>query len=109
MEVIYTEIKYAATTDISADALASFALGYEWVLGARAFQYDGKFVVATLTAPFYLKSERDSAKNELLEDLRSYASTQDVILTFDVEVYRNIRESLTEQQMQRLLDIAQKR
>lgn len=93
----------------SVDKIISLALGYEYVLAARAFVYDGNTVVALITTPFYLKSERDGAKSSIKQSLSTDIGNENVIVTFDVEVYRRIRGELEEEEMQKLLLLAKSR
>ena len=93
----------------SLDEIISCALQREFVLGARAFEWNGNVVVAALTTPFILKSERDNAKAKLNEDLQSTFSAQNIILTFDMQVYRNILDELDEAAKQELLELAKNR
>ena len=93
----------------SLDEIISCALQQEFVLGARAFEWNGNVVVAALTTPFILKSERDNAKAKLNEDLQSTFSARNIILTFDMQVYRNILDELDEAAKQELLELAKNR
>jgi len=87
----------------SVDHVISVALSHGAVIGARAFEWQG---VAVLTTPFYLKSERDKAKDEIFSDISEQTNAKRLTVTFDVGVYRNIRESMTDEQKQRLFTIA---
>lgn len=89
--------------------LLSYALQNEYVLGARAFEHNGTLVIATLTVPFYLKSERDGVKRQLGDELQAIAGEREIILTFDMQVFRNIEDGLDESEKQRLIDLAKSR
>ncbi len=89
--------------------LIAFTLQYDCVVGARAFEYNGEIVVAAITTPFYLKSERDKAKNEIQSDLRNLTDYENITVTFDVGIYRNIREELNDSDKERLLKLAKTR
>ncbi|MCM1306282.1 MAG: hypothetical protein NC037_00815 [Bacteroides sp.] len=91
------------------DEIITTALQEEYVLGARAFEYNGTVVVAALTTPFVLKSERDGAKAQLSEDLQAAFLAQNIILTFDMQVYRNILDNLDDAAKQELLELAKSR
>ena len=109
--------QYAETTPqtndesqaISLDEIISRTLQQEYVLGARAFEWNGSIVVAALTTPFLLKSERDGAKARLCEDLQTIFASQNIVLTFDMQVYRNILDELDEEAKQELLELAKSR
>ena len=104
----YDYINYD-TQEISLDEIISCTLQQEFVLGARAFEVDSYIVVAVLTTPFILKSERDGAKARLNEELRTLFPTQNTILTFDMQVYRNVVDELDEESKQELLELAKVR
>lgn len=94
---------------VNLDELISFVLQSEYVLGARAFEHNGTIVIATLTAPFYLKSERDSVRAQMQEDLSSLVSDAEVVLTFDMQVFRNIEDGLDADSKDYLLKLAKSR
>lgn len=73
------------------------ALMHEKVVGARAAAREGKLLVAVITLPVYLGSERDALKEELRETL-SEATGQEVAVTFDLGVYRGIRPGMSEEE-----------
>ncbi len=89
--------------------MVSYALQHEFVLGARAFEYNDTFVLAILATPFYLKSERDNAKLQLTESLKSLLGDKNFIITFDMQVYRNVQNELDEQTKAYLLNLAKQR
>ncbi len=90
----------------SVDHVISVALSHPAVIGARAFEWQGEIVVAVITTPFYLKSERDKAKEEIFDDITVETNAKSLTVTFDVGVYRNIREDMTDEQRERLYKIA---
>lgn len=73
------------------------ALMHEKVVGARAAAREGQLLVAVITLPVYLGSERDALKEELRETL-SEATGQEVAVTFDLGVYRGIRPGMSEEE-----------
>ncbi len=89
--------------------MVSYALQHEFVLGARAFEYNDTFVLAILATPFCLKSERDNAKLQLTESLKSLLGDKNFIITFDMQVYRNVQNELDEQKKAYLLNLAKQR
>lgn len=94
---------------VNLDELISYVLQSEYVLGARAFEHNGTIVIATLTAPFYLKSERDSARAQMQEDLSAITGDAEVVLTFDMQVFRNIGDDLDAESKEYLLKLAKSR
>lgn len=103
-------VNYAETANISAenystDDIVSYALQYDFVLGARAFVWNGNTVVAVITTPFYLKSERDSAMKDMETELNTLLNSETVIVTFDTQIYRNIREEMTDEEKERLYEM----
>ncbi|MDE5601224.1 MAG: hypothetical protein K2J16_01855 [Clostridia bacterium] len=91
------------------DNVISLALSYTYVIGARAFEWQGNIVIAVITTPFILKSERDNAKLELKEDIIAITNYENIIVTFDGEVYRNIRDNIDDSEKERLYQLATSR
>ena len=88
--------KAAPTTPSERAAAAqNVALSNPLVLAARAFEKDGKTVLAVLTEPIYLASERAELKR-LLEKEASAVCRSPVTLTFDLDVYRRISPDMGE-------------
>ena len=77
-----------AKAEDKARAAEFAALSNPLVLAARAFEKDGKTVLAVLTEPIYLASDRAKLK-ELLTAEASAAAGSPVTLTFDLDVYRS--------------------
>lgn len=98
-----------AEDESAQDKAISFALQNENVLSVRAFELDGNIIVATLTSPFYLKSERDAARQQLEDDLKTLLGSDNIIVTFDVHVYRKIRDGLSDEEKQDLYQLAYER
>ena len=78
---------------------------HEKVVGARAAAREGKLLVAVITLPVYLGSERDALKEELRETL-SEATGREVAVTFDLGVYRGIRPGMSEEEKALLFEEA---
>lgn len=112
MQIEYQQYTVAeqnqTTTDANEQTLVALALSQEKVIGARCFSYEGKFVVALLTSPFYLKSERDECLNDMRTLLSQKAGTE-VLVTFDMDIFRNIRDDMNDADKQRLLTAVQTR
>ncbi len=90
-------------------ALVHAALSYEFVTAARAFEWEGEFVLAALTKPFYLKSERDGARMLLEKELRQRLGCDNIIVLFDVDMFRRIDEDISDEDKQALLQVAKQR
>lgn len=89
--------KAAPTTPSERAAAAqNVALSNPLVLAARAFEKDGKTVLAVLTEPIYLASDRTKLK-ELLTAEASAAAGSPVTLTFDLDVYRRISPDMSDE------------
>ena len=84
-----------AKAEDKARAAEFAALSNPLVLAARAFEKDGKTVLAVLTEPIYLASERAELKR-LLEKEATAACGSPVTLTFDLDVYRRISPDMSE-------------
>lgn len=83
-------------------------LGDENVIGAKCFFYQNSCLVAMLTKPFYLKSQRD----EFLKNTQEFLSKElslDVVATLDVDVYRKIKPDMSNEQKSEILQIARQR
>lgn len=87
---------HAATSADLPRAAEYAALENPLVLAARAFEKDGKVVLAVLTEPIYLASERAELK-KLLEESAAAAGCGDAAVTFDLEVYRRISPEMPEE------------
>lgn len=90
----------------SSDSVAAAALSVECVIGARVFEWQGNVIVAVITTPFYLKSERDGAKLEIRDTVAGSVGYENVYVTFDTETYRNIHEDMSDREKQRLFELA---
>ena len=87
--------KAAPTTPSERAAAAqNVALSNPLVLAARAFEKDGKTVLAVLTEPIYLASDRAALK-ELLTAAASEAAGTPVTVTFDLDIYRRISRDMS--------------
>lgn len=80
--------------------LNALALNNEKVIAVRSFETDTARVFAVLTLPIYLKSERDSLQDDL-KSLLSQGKT--TYISFDNDVYRAIKDDMTDFQKQRIL------
>ena len=100
MDIIFNaheQTAYGATqakAEDKARAAEFAALSNPLVLAARAFEKDGKTVLAVLTEPIYLASDRTKLK-ELLTAEASAAAGSPVTLTFDLDVYRRISPDMS--------------
>lgn len=93
---------YADSQTPSEDGVTALALENQNVVGAKCFFCADKCVVAILTGPFYLKSERDEFLKSLQTDL-SNRLKRNVIVTADVDVFRKIKPDMSEAQKADLL------
>lgn len=103
METPYIESSYDADmhgeTLSSADAAIAAehsALQDPLVLAARAFEYDEQVLLAVLTEPIYLSSDRAALKALLIKNAEA-ATGKKVLLSFDLEVYRRIARDMPEE------------
>lgn len=97
---------YAAATD-SALAAEYSALENPLVLAARAFECQGTLVLAVLTEPIFLSSERAELKN-LLESAAVASTGKNVVVSFDLEIYRRISRDMPDELKSLLLRKATK-
>lgn len=92
--------------DGNLDALLSRVYEEKFIEAARGIEADGKILIAALTSPFYLKSERDRARQTLENDLRELFGNEDIILAFDLDLYRRIDDNMTEEEALELYETA---
>ena len=88
---------YIQTSEVSEQSVAALALSNPKVVGARCFSYNNAYVGALISSPFYLKSERDAFLQSTKTDLSKQTKT-DVFVTLDVDVYRKIKDGMTDEQ-----------
>ena len=93
---------HAESTERTAAYPADAALAAEYsalenplVLAARAFEYGGTVVLAVLTEPIYLSSDRAALKT-LLKDNAEKNTGKSVAVSFDLEVYRRISRDMSD-------------
>lgn len=77
------------------DDVVAITLENDKVVGARCFQVQDTFVVAVLTVPIYLKSERDKCKKDL-QNVIVQLTGKDIVVTFDVDIYAKIKPNMSE-------------
>ena len=94
---------YMQTGEVSEQSVAALALSNPKVVGARCFSYNNAYVVALISSPFYLKSERDAFLQSTKIDL-SKQTKDDVFVTLDIDVYRKIKEGMTDAQQAELFE-----
>ncbi len=93
---------HAESTERTAAYPADAALAAEYsalenplVLAARAFEYGETVVLAVLTEPIYLSSDRAALKT-LLKDNAEKNTGKSVAVSFDLEVYRRISRDMSD-------------
>lgn len=79
----------------TADNVISAVLQNKNVVGARCFEVQNTYIVAVLTVPIYLKSERDKCKSDIQAEI-SQISGKEVIVTFDVDIYAKIKPNMSD-------------
>lgn len=94
---------YMQTGEVSEQSVAALALSNPKVVGARCFSYNKAYVVALISSPFYLKSERDAFLHSTKIDL-SKQTKADVFVTLDIDVYRKIKDGMTDAQKAELFE-----
>ena len=99
---------YLSTAEI--DTATYIALSNDNVLSARIFEHDGYVVIALLTGPIFSQTERMALKNSVQADVsdRLDVSLEQVIVTFDMELYRAMDE-VDDLDKQKLLAMALER
>ncbi len=84
-------------TGVTEQSVAALALSNPKVVGARCFAYNKAYVIALISSPFYLKSERDAFLQSMKTDLAKHTES-DVFVTLDVDVYRKIKDGMSDEQ-----------
>ena len=92
--------------DDDIEFLISLALQNEKVVSVRAYETEDAIVFGILTAPIYLKSERE----ELIETLtQTLANSKEVYVSLDHDVFRKIKDNMTDAQKDELLKTVKSR
>ena len=82
------------------DFLTALALQNDKVVAVRVFETENARVFGILTTPIYLKSERE----ELIETLtQTLSQSKETYVSLDNDVFRKIRDDMTEEQKEQLL------
>ena len=81
----------------------------EFVQAARVAEADECILIAVLTTPFYLKSERDNAMLTLEAELKELVGSEDIIVAFDLDIFRRIDDDMSKQDVIELYNIAKLR
>lgn len=89
--------------------LLSFVFEKEYIQAARALSFDGDIVVAALTAPFFLKSERDAAREALECELEQLYPNYNVIVAFDLDLFRRMDDGISNAQTLEIIELAKQR
>lgn len=82
---------------------------HDFVEAARGASADGTIIIAALTKPFFLKSERDAARAALTEELEALCDGNSVIVVFDMDIFRKISDDMSEDETREIVDIARQR
>ena len=81
----------------SADFVVSVALQNEKIVGARCFEKNDTYIVAVLTVPIYLKSEREECRKSLQNQI-AQSTGKKALVTFDIDVYAKIKQDMSDLQ-----------
>lgn len=82
-------------------AAESVALKDERVSAVRSAETDDAVLLALLTGPIYLASERKAMKTALENEASDLVGKR-VIVTFDMEIYRKLGKDLTSEEIAKL-------
>lgn len=94
---LYQTIDYNKKDNVNEDYLSSVALSLDNIIGARCVKYEQTYIIALLTQPIYLKSERDRCLDNVKNTLQQLTDNR-IIATFDIDIYSRINENLSEEQ-----------
>ena len=97
--------------DLSENATTALNRVYEkeFVEAARLAEANDCIVIAVLTKPFYLKSERDNAMLTLEAELKELIESEDLIVVFDLDIFRRIDDDMSKEEVIELYNIAKLR
>ena len=85
----------AMQQNVTPESIVSVVLQNENVVGARCFEVQNTYIIAVLTVPIYLKSERDKCKTDIQNTISQMCS-KEVIVTFDVDIYAKIKPNMSD-------------
>lgn len=85
----------AIQQNVTPEGAVSVVLQNENAIGARCFEVQNTYIVAVLTVPIYLKSERDKCKTDIQNTI-SQMCGKEVIVTFDVDIYAKIKPNMSD-------------
>ncbi len=85
----------AVQQSVTPEGVVSVVLQNDNVVGARCFEVQNTYIVAVLTVPIYLKSERDKCKTNIQNTI-SQMCGKEVIVTFDVDIYAKIKPNMSD-------------
>lgn len=88
------------------EMLVALALQNEKVVSVKAFETNDARVFGVLTFPIFLKSERDALVNSLEQIL---SQGKPAYVSLDGDVYRKIKDDMSEEQKNKLFEIVLKR
>ncbi len=94
--------------EVLLDALLNKVFEKEFVQAARGIRHGDCVLIAVLTEPFFLKSERDAARKDLEEELKQVCGT-DVVVAFDMHLFRQMDGDLNQNEKEELIRIAKRK
>lgn len=100
------DMDYAQNAALSIEELEATILCDPLVLSVRSFKHEDIYIFAVLTTPIYLKSERDRLINEITDALNTKINDGNVLVTFNMTVYRNISDDMSQECKIKLIDLA---
>ncbi len=100
------DMNYSQNAVLSIEELEASILCDPLVLSVRSFKHDDIYVFAVLTTPIYLKSERDELIKEITDALNAKINDCNVLVTFNMTVYRNISDDMSQESKIKLIDLA---
>lgn len=86
------------------DQIIYTTLNSDIVVGVRAFEIDNEYIVAIITTPIYLKSERDIFAKRLESELGDIANKK-VYVTYDTDIFLKINDDMAIETKQELKNI----
>lgn len=100
------DIDYSQNAALSIEELEATILYDPLVLSVRSFKHEDIYIFAVLTTPIYLKSERDRLIKEITDALNTKIKDGNVLVTFNMTVYRNISDDMSQECKIKLIDLA---
>lgn len=80
-----------------------FKLDVEKVLEYAVVAKEGKAIVAVLTEPIFLRSEREKIKSEIIRQAKTGLNAKDIKVTFSAVAYAKIAKGISYDEAEKMI------